>query len=240
MTAPWFKFFPADWLLSASVRLMTAEQRGVYLQLLAEQWYSGNGLPSDENLLVRLAGCTSEEWKRSKEPVLKHFVTEDGRLWNPKLRELQAEAIALGQERSEAGKQGNVKRWGHRKSDRSAIPNASQSDRESDTDSDTDTDIPSPSAIVSLAKRRLAKTTLPEHFSISDAVRRWAKDHGYARLEDHFEYFTGYARANGKTYADWDQAFKNAIRENWARVEQKPCGNGATLLERMKAQLEAE
>ena len=51
--APWFKFFPSDWLLSRTVRLMTAEQRGIYIQLLCEQWYGANGLPSDEKALIQ-------------------------------------------------------------------------------------------------------------------------------------------------------------------------------------------
>ena len=68
--APWFKFFPSDWLLSRTVRLMTAEQRGIYIQLLCEQWYGGNGLPSDENALIQLAGCTADEWSRSSESIL--------------------------------------------------------------------------------------------------------------------------------------------------------------------------
>ena len=92
--------------------MMTAEQRGVYVQLLAEQWYSGTGLPESDDALIRLANCTAAEWERSKASVLAHFPAEEnGRRWNEKLRTLQAETTELSQCRSLAGKRGNVVRW---------------------------------------------------------------------------------------------------------------------------------
>lgn len=66
--------------------------------------------------------------------------------------------------------------------------------------------------------RKPNKTTLPADFSISEAVRAWAEQNGHANLEAHFDAFVGKARANGYTYVDWDQAFQNAVRENWAKI----------------------
>jgi uncharacterized protein YdaU (DUF1376 family) len=147
--APWFKFFPSDWLLSRTVRLMTAEQRGIYIQLLCEQWYGGNGLPSDEKALIQLSGCTTDEWDRSSESILEQFPTDrTGRRYNKKLRAMQNEARALSQERSGAGRRGNAKRWSsngitNRNCDTSAIANALQTHRDSDSDSDLDSDVDS-------------------------------------------------------------------------------------------------
>lgn len=62
------------------------------------------------------------------------------------------------------------------------------------------------------------KTLLPAAFDISDEVRLWACKNGYAELEAHLEHFVGYAKAKAATYADWDQAFMNAIRTNWAKL----------------------
>lgn len=59
---------------------------------------------------------------------------------------------------------------------------------------------------------------LPEDFGISEDVREWAREKGYDRLDEHLERFIGYAKANGKTYVDWDEAFKNAIRDDWAKL----------------------
>lgn len=54
-------------------------------------------------------------------------------------------------------------------------------------------------------------------------MREWAADKGHVRLDEHLEFFIGRAKSKGYVYADWDQAFMNAIRDNWAKV-------GATLL----------
>jgi len=75
-------------------------------------------------------------------------------------------------------------------------------------------------------KKKPAKTPLPENFGISDAVRKWALTKGYGRLEDHLEHFIGDVKAHGRTYVDWDQAFQNAIREDWAKLRTSRNGRG--------------
>ena len=68
------------------------------------------------------------------------------------------------------------------------------------------------------------KRTLPLDFCISPQVRKWATEKGYENLNQHLEAFIGKAKANGYQYIDWDQAFMNAIRDDWGRVNEK--GNG--------------
>lgn len=65
---------------------------------------------------------------------------------------------------------------------------------------------------------RSRKSRLPADFGISDRVRRWAAEKGHVRLDDHLEYFVGWAKSKGATYVDWDEAFMTAIRGNWAKV----------------------
>lgn len=64
-------------------------------------------------------------------------------------------------------------------------------------------------------KRR--QTEIPEGFAISERVKRWAAEKGHTRLEERFEHFVGVSRRKGYTYADWDEAFMAAVRENWAK-----------------------
>lgn len=86
-------------------------------------------------------------------------------------------------------------------------------------------------------KRAPLKTSLPEGFGISDRVRQWAAEKGHGRLEQHLESFRGKAMAKGYTYADWDAAFMEAVRENWAGlppenvipIEQRPGGGRRAL-----------
>ena len=60
--------------------------------------------------------------------------------------------------------------------------------------------------------------TLPDDFCISDEVKKWANEKGYAHLDLHLENFIDYARSSGKKYVDWDSTFKRAIREDWGKV----------------------
>jgi hypothetical protein len=83
--------------------------------------------------------------------------------------------------------------------------------------------------------------TLPDNFGISDEVREWAKSKGYTRLEEHLEHFIGVAKAKGYTYRDWQAAFRNAIRDNWAKVDRGPVAQaGKSVMERTKAALESK
>lgn len=72
-----------------------------------------------------------------------------------------------------------------------------------------------------VADKKQKLRTIPADFGISDAVRAWSAQNGFMRLSERLEHFTGYAKASGKTYADWDQAFMNAIRGDWANLNGK-------------------
>lgn len=70
-------------------------------------------------------------------------------------------------------------------------------------------------------KRAPSKSALPNGFSVSDRVKEWAAEKGHDRLDQHLESFRAKATAKGYTYADWDAAFMEAIRENWAKLPTK-------------------
>lgn len=78
-------------------------------------------------------------------------------------------------------------------------------------------------------KRAPSKTAMPEDFGISERVKAWAAEKGYAQLDQHLESFRAKARAKGYTYADWDAAFMEAIRENWAKLQ--PAGGNVVPIE---------
>lgn len=68
------------------------------------------------------------------------------------------------------------------------------------------------------AKKRSAKTPIPEGFSVSERVSTWATEKGFDRLAEHLDSFKRKAVAKGYTYASWDDAFMEAIREDWAKL----------------------
>lgn len=63
------------------------------------------------------------------------------------------------------------------------------------------------------------KTSLPQDFGISDRVRAWALENKHGNLDKHLSAFKLACQAKGYTYADWDAAFMNAIRNNWAKLD---------------------
>lgn len=65
-------------------------------------------------------------------------------------------------------------------------------------------------------KKPPPKTTIPDDFAVSERVATWAASKGHSRLDERLESFIGKAKARGYTYSDWDSAFMEAIREDWA------------------------
>lgn len=70
-------------------------------------------------------------------------------------------------------------------------------------------------------KRAPAKTTISPQFAISERVMQWAAEKGHRNLQAHFDSFVGKCRAKGYTYADWDEAFMEAIRADWAGLNKR-------------------
>lgn len=75
-------------------------------------------------------------------------------------------------------------------------------------------------------KARPGKTRLPDDFAMSDRVREWAQSRGYDRLDEHLDAFRRKCVAKGYTYASWDDALMEAIREDWAKLRSRANGNG--------------
>ena len=75
-----------------------------------------------------------------------------------------------------------------------------------------------PPKAVSEKKPKTQKTAMPSDFGLSEAAKAWATTNGHTQLEKRLDHFRGYATANGKKYANWDQAFMNAVRDDWAKL----------------------
>lgn len=74
--------------------------------------------------------------------------------------------------------------------------------------------------------RKQKATTLPPDFSISESVKKWAAEKGFKRLDEHLEAFKAKCMAKGYEYIDWDSAFREAIRTDWAKLNTGGNGNG--------------
>ena len=75
-------------------------------------------------------------------------------------------------------------------------------------------------------KPKAVKTQMPEDFAVSQRVRDWADKQGFRQLEQHLDAFKRKATAKAYTYASWDDAFMEAVREDWAKLRGRAI-NGA-------------
>lgn len=104
MTKPiWFPFYPADFLTSNRVALMTTEEIGGYTLLLCYAWQDPTcTLPADDEAIRKLSRLTG-----SLEAVKSCFIQKRGRLINERLyKEWQK-----FKEKSELAKRSNAVRW---------------------------------------------------------------------------------------------------------------------------------
>lgn len=63
------------------------------------------------------------------------------------------------------------------------------------------------------------KTTIPDDFTVSAGVLTWYRENGYIEdISKHLENFKDQCQAKGYEYADFDSAFKKAIRDDWASL----------------------
>jgi hypothetical protein len=69
-------------------------------------------------------------------------------------------------------------------------------------------------------RKKAIKVPMPEGFDAapSQSVMRWAAEKGFDRISEHLEAFARKSRAKAYEYADWDLAFMEAIREDWAKL----------------------
>lgn len=156
--SPWFKFYATDWLADSTVMGMTAEERGVYIQLLAIDWNEG-GVRSPIESLALICRASPEVVKGVLERSFNDRSTsvqrpinerstgefpsvETRSLWvNPKLEKLREDAAAAHAQRVAAGKASAQSRGGQqimplndRSTDAQRPLNESESESESESE----------------------------------------------------------------------------------------------------------
>tara|TARA_R110002012_G_scaffold321654_1_gene550445 strand:- start:236 stop:1126 length:891 start_codon:yes stop_codon:yes gene_type:complete len=107
--SPAFQFYARDFLADINVQLMTMEERGIYITLLAYAWIE-KGIPSDKSKLKRLCG-NPDDFDSTIQNVLNCFQEHDGRYYNPRMESVRSEQLDRKQKMSDAGKKGAEKRW---------------------------------------------------------------------------------------------------------------------------------
>lgn len=251
MTKPdvWMPLVIRDYLADTG-HLSTAEH-GAYLLLLMAAWTRGGSLPDDDAQLARITRASDREWKKLRASLVPFFHVSDGG-WRQKrlLKELAAATASAAMAGAKA-KRGATVRWGkeapidgpdpppsnatsNAPSIAQALPQAMLGDCLGNAPTPTP---PSPSLRSGEGRRAreaAAATQIAPSFAVSEAVQAWGKRKGFRDLEAYREVFVGRNLASGRRYVDWDQAFMNAVREDWygLRKTDSTRGNGVSKAEK--------
>ncbi len=81
----YFKFYPSDWLESDSIFMMTLEQDGAYIRLLAAMWKNGAVINDDPKLICNILRCSPAKWRKLRAALVEDLgVIEEknGKLFN--------------------------------------------------------------------------------------------------------------------------------------------------------------
>jgi uncharacterized protein YdaU (DUF1376 family) len=208
MSFAYLALYTGDYL--RDTRHLTPLRHGVYLLLLMHSWDSRGPVPLDEQEAAGIANCRSADEVDALRYVLQKFFTkmEDG--WYNRRIQLEIErAHAIGLKRSVAGAKGYQAKAKQMLS--KCLARASNT---------TTTTISTPTTINTKTARAKARCVCPEGFGnpFTPALQEWLDKRGETQTKAHLIHFIGYVKANGKMYADWDQAFKNAVRDDWAGI----------------------
>lgn len=110
---PWLPLWTDRWLLSRRVRMMTLEQRGLYVELLCHAWRDGS-IPADPELCSRILGLEQDRFRRLFAGMMGLWMPgpQKGTLVNPRLEEIRQEQASKRETRLNRARNGAAKRWG--------------------------------------------------------------------------------------------------------------------------------
>jgi uncharacterized protein YdaU (DUF1376 family) len=117
-TAAWMPVYVADYL--ADTGHLSAAEHGAYLLLLMHYWRTASPLSSQEEQLRRIARMSLDEWQGAAPTILAFFrLGEDGLYHHKRVDAELARAVALVEQRSNAGKASAERRRQRNPNDRS-------------------------------------------------------------------------------------------------------------------------
>lgn len=110
--SPAFQFYPQDFLVGTA--MLSAEETGAYIRLLCYSW-ENDGLPNDEQLLSRLAGCSGNAVASIRH---KFGICQDGKLRNERQEKIRKEQNAYRAQQKLKAK----KRWKNTEKQQVSVP----------------------------------------------------------------------------------------------------------------------
>tara|TARA_R110002095_G_scaffold133065_2_gene115531 strand:+ start:1617 stop:2549 length:933 start_codon:yes stop_codon:yes gene_type:complete len=162
---PAFLFYVTAWLQSETVRSMTLEQRGAFVELLSFSWLHGS-IPADETKLCAMLGVTPAKFRKiwsSLSPCWSPAPGDDARLINDRQEHERTERKRKAEEARAKGRLGGqqtAKQKGQQKPSR--LPSKTQAEgvagaKPSTSTSTTSTPTPPPSGQAAGAKQEASR-----------------------------------------------------------------------------------
>lgn len=222
---------------AAATSHLSWDEDCAYRRLLDQYYKREAPLPPDLKDVCRLARAATPAQRRAVETVLGEFFALLGDGWHQKrcdeeIGQASAQADTnrrIAEEREARRRQRNE----HEPSTKSLNGSSHESstvkvvEREPSQTPDSTSQTPKAKEKKTPAGlKKSPKRAMPDDFGISDSVRAWASGKGFGNLDAHLDAFRRKCRANGYAYADWDAAFQEAIREDWAKLRGRT-SNGA-------------
>lgn len=198
---PWFPFYAADWLTSKKRRKLTWAQRGVYADLLAEQWVGG-ALPSDPAEVAAMIGASTVDVTVVLE--LCFFPAIEGWL-NDRLEEVRTEQAQRSETLSNAGRKGGIassrKRLQQSSLAQARLKPGSSIRAEQSRAEQSRTEQIEPSRVKAKRKAALPSDWMPNEGHRSRAMREGVS------IDKEAELFRLHYESKGETRLDWDKTF---------------------------------
>jgi len=153
-TAPYFPFYPDDWLNDECIFSIGLECEGAYIRLLSAMWKHKGSVPDKSNWCCNVLRCKPAKWIKIRKKLLETgvIILENERLSNQRL----LKELNFFNEKSQKNARNASKRWSNHSKTDSEKPNKinktsdavavksqcyTDTDTDSDSDSYTDTDI---------------------------------------------------------------------------------------------------
>jgi uncharacterized protein YdaU (DUF1376 family) len=244
-SAPYFPFYPDDWLDDESIFDMGLECEGAYIRLLAAMWKRGGSLNNDPYLICNILRCKPAKWKKIKAILIdyKVIILEDDRLFNERL----TKELHFFNEKSQKNSQNANKRWKNEASPTGKKPNkindspdavALQPQCHTDTDLDTDTDLKEKD------KKKQSPLAMLTGMNVDQAIAaEWLKVRKLKKLAATQTAFNAAKKQADIAGIDFNAAIKLCVEESWGGfkaewlVNKKGANNGTQRNQAIPGQL---
>jgi len=110
--SPAFQFYPKDFLTDENVRVMSMQERGVYITLMSFCWIEGT-LPADTKRLARLCGMPAQQFNKLWKAIAPCFEVNPlnaERIIHPRLNKERVKQIIFRRRQSDKGRASSAAR----------------------------------------------------------------------------------------------------------------------------------